>query len=365
MHRVASLFIFLLVFLLPLSSGGLLAQETESPSPLSQPSQPSQNNPHIALLLPLQSKAFGRAADAFRQGFVTAAEFQPSLPIVSYPTGDQTADIVTAYHQSAQAGAALVVGPLTRGAVTALMKEPLPLPTLALNTPEFHGALPQNLYLFSLNAESEARQVAQMAFAAGHKSALTVTANSPLAKRIQTAFCDEWLGLGGTVAARLNFSPTQGDYQKLRPAIAKSSADMLFLAADAGKARIVRPYLDNTLPTYSTSLVYSDNGEAGRNLDLNQVHFIEMPWFLLRDHPAVMAYPRPANPMSVEMERFYALGIDAYRLTKLLLAKSDAPADWPLDGVTGQIELEKQQFTRELTPAQFRQGEAVATSAAP
>ena len=356
MHRLTSQFIFLLIFQLLLCCCGLSAQAAESPPPVIR---------HIALLLPLQSDVFGRAADAFRQGFMTAAEFQPDLPIILYPTGDQAADIVTAYRQLAQAGAALVVGPLTRSAVTALLDKPLPLPTLALNMPESRSALPKNLYLFNLNVESEARQVAQLAFSAGHKSALTVTPNNALGKRIQGAFSDEWLQLGGTLTERLSFEPAAGGHPKLRAAVAKTSADMLFLAADAEKARAVRPYLDSTLPTYATSLVYGDSGGAGRNLDLNQIRFVEMPWFLLPDHPAVMAYPRPANPMSVEMERFYALGIDAYRIAAPLLAGPGSgpvsPDSWPLDGVTGQITLEGQQFTRELTAAQFRQGEAVAT----
>jgi len=352
MHRLAPFFIILL----SLWGGGLLAHAAENPAPADR---------HIALLLPLQSSTFGRAADAFRQGFMTAAEFQPDLPIIPYPTGDQTADIVTAYRQLAQAGAALVVGPLTRGAVTALLEEPLPLPTLALNTPEYRNALPKNLYLFNLNVDSEARQVAQLAFSAGHKSALTVTAANALSKRIQGAFIDEWLKLGGTISDRLSFAPAQGGYPKLRAAVAKTSADMLFLAADAERARAVRPYLDSAIPTYATSLIYGDGFDAGRNIDLNQIRFVEMPWFLLHDHPAVMAYPRPAHPMTVELERFYALGIDAYRLAVQLLAKPVSPEDWPLDGVTGQIGLDVGQFTRELAPAQFRQGEAVATRAAP
>jgi len=136
---------------------------------------------------------------------------------------------------------------------------------------------------------------------------------------------------------------------------------MLFLAADAEKARAVRPYLDNAIPTYAISQIYGASGAAGRNLDLNQIRFVEMPWFLLPDHPAVISYPRPANPLSIEQERFYALGIDAYRITLQLLH----PTDWPLDGVTGQIALDGQQFTRELTAAQFRQGEAVAVHGAP
>lgn len=352
MHRLASLFILLL----SLWNGGLVAQADEGRA---------SSERHIALLLPLQSEVFGRAADAFQQGFMTAAEFQPGLPIIVYPTGDQTADIVTAYRQLAQAGAALVVGPLTRGAVTALLDGPLPLPTIALNTPENRRALPENLYLFNLNVDNEARQVARLAYSAERKTALTVTANSPLAYRIQGAFADEWLKLGGTINERLSFAPNQGSYPKLRAAIAKTSASILFLAADASNARVVRPYLDNTIPTYATSLVYSANGEAGRNLDLNQIRFVEMPWFLLHDNPSVMAYPRPANPMSVELERFYALGIDAYRLAALMLAETGARINWPLDGVTGQIFLDGQQYTRELTAAQFQRGEAVATRAAP
>lgn len=296
---------------------------------------------------------------------MTAAQFQPDLPVVVYPTGDQTADIMTAYRLSTQAGAALVVGPLTRGAVTALLTEPPKVPTIALNTPEIRKTLPENLYLFNLNVDSEARQVARLAFAEGRKSALTVTANNPLAYRIQSAFSEEWLKLGGTITERLSFAPNQLGYPKLRASIAKHPSDMLFLAADANRARVVRPYLDNAIPTYATSLVYSANGETGRNLDLNQIRFVEMPWFLLLDHATVMAYPRPATPMSVELERFYALGIDAYRLAVLMLNETGAKKVWPFDGVTGQIFLEGQQFTRELTPAQFHRGEAVATRAAP
>lgn len=349
MHRIA----FLLVFLL-MPHGAPHADDIP-------PAEPGQR--HIALLLPLQSNVFGRAADAFRQGFMTAANFQPGLPIVYYPAIDQAEDILHVYRQAVHGGAALVVGPLTRNAVTTLLEEPLPVPTLALNTPEYNSALPQNLYIFSLHVESEARQIARLAFAEGRRSALTVTATTPLGKRVQGAFIDEWLKLGGTIAERLNFTPNQSGYPKLRAAVVKIEADMLFLAADAEKARAVRPYLDNAIPTYAISQIYGDIGQTGRNFDLNLIRFVEMPWFLQPDHPAVIAYPRPASPLSIEQERFYALGIDAYRIAAQLLRS--ASEGWPLDGVTGQIVLNGQQFTRELSAAQFRQGEAVAVHGAP
>ena len=352
MHRLISFFIFLL----SLWNSGFSALADETPAP---------STPHVALLLPLQSDTFGRVATAFQQGFTAAGEFQLDLPVVVYPTGDQTADILTAYRRLPQAGAVLVVGPLTRGAVTALLDEPLTLPTLALNMPESRKAIPENLYLLNLNVENEARQVARLAFSAERKSALTVTVDNPLANRIQSAFAEEWVKLGGTVKERLAFTPNQGGYPKLRTAITKNPADILFIAADATKARAIRPYLDRTIPTYATSLIYGINGEAGRNLDLNQIHFVEMPWFLQYDNPSVMLYSRPASPMSVELERFYALGIDAYRLAILMLAEPISKHNWPFDGVSGQITLDGQQFTRELTAAQFRRGEAVVTRAAP
>lgn len=349
MHRLASL----LIFLLSLSSGGLRAEDSE-PAPAPK---------HLALLLPLHSPVFGRAAEAFRQGYTTAASFQPGLPVVSYPSGDQTEEILKAYRLAVKSGAALVVGPLTRDAVAALSKEALPVPTLALNTPEHSPALPPNLYAFSLNVESEARQVARLAFAEGRRSALTVSTSTPLGKRVQEAFSDEWLKLGGTLVERLNFTPNQNGYLKLRAAVVKIEADMLFLAAGAEKARAVRPYLDRAMPTYATSQIYDDNGQSRRNLDLNQIRFVEMPWLIQPDHPAVVTYPRPASPLNVEQERFYALGIDAYRISVLLL--EPAPEAWPLDGVTGQIELDGRQFSRELVAAQFRLGEAVAIHGAP
>jgi hypothetical protein len=71
----------------------------------------------------------------------------------------------------------------------------------------------------------------------------------------------------------------------------------------------------------------------------------------------VLSYERldPAQA-NVEFQRFYALGIDAYRVAQNLL-KPDSEFE-PLDGVTGRITLGRdRRFTREAVPAQFVQGE--------
>jgi len=322
-----------------------------------------KNKDHIALLLPLKSASFGPAAEAVRRGAIAAAGIQTPavLPLQVYPTGDLVEDIVSAYQLALQAGAKIVIGPLTRNAVTALAKsDQVTVPTLALNYPEGEAVLPENFYLFGLTAEGEARQSARRAFNDGRRTALTVAANTPLAKRVQQAFADAWRGLGGKLVAQASFSPERTQFPALRDTVIKHRADMIFLAADANLARMVRPYLDANTPTYATSMVFSGNQEIGRNIDLNGVLFAEMPWLLVPDHPAVMVYPRAEN-FSIEQERLYALGIDAFRIASIM-AQNPRPGEGSvLDGVTGQVSLANHQFQREMAAAQFREGTAVAT----
>jgi len=70
-----------------------------------------------------------------------------------------------------------------------------------------------------------------------------------------------------------------------------------------------------------------------------------------------MAYPRPDYRESIELERFYALGIDAFRVVQALLA---GRPDTEIDGVTGKLTLGRDHnFNRGLTAAQFTDGKLV------
>lgn len=317
---------------------------------------------HIALLLPINSAAFGPAADAVRRGAIAASSIQPSatLPLLVYPTKDPVEDIVFAYQQALQAGAKIVIGPLTRNAVSALARSNLvTVPTLALNYPEGEIVLPENLFLFGLTAEGEARQAARRGFNDGWRTALTVAANTPLAQRVQQAFAETWRGLGGKLVAQTNFPPERTQFPGIHDTVIKHRPDFIFLAADAERARLVRPYLDANTPTYATSMVFGGN-QIGRNVDLNGVLFTDMPWLLMPDHPAVMVYPRVEN-FSFEQERLYALGIDAFRIASIMAENLRLREGNILDGVTGQISLVGHEFQREMAQAEFSQGAAVAT----
>jgi len=316
------------------------------------------SNPHIALLLPLNSPAFARAAEAVKQGFMAAATVEASkLPIIVYPSGDQTDDIVSAYGRATQAGARIVVGPLTKNGVTALAtSRQVSVPTLALNLPESGGEMPAQLYFLGLAADLEARQIAQAAFAEGYKSAAVIASGNGLAKRMQLAFAEEWSQLGGTLVSQLNF--TGANPETMRDALQRHPADMLFLAMSGSEARLLRPYLNLDIPMYATSQIYAGKNTPEKYYDLNGIRFIDMPWLLQPDHVAVMIYPRSQALLSADLERLYALGIDAWRLALLL---QTTPADTPvnLDGVTGRLSLGgTHHVNREGVLAVFRDGDA-------
>ncbi len=308
-------------------------------------------NPHIALLLPVKSKIFVQHATALRDGFRAAAKVQGQsvLPVREYAVSEEVGNVLEGYRTAVAAGAQVIVGPLTRDAVTALaFGEPVPVPTLALNVPDDVGRVPANLFMLSLQVETEAHQAAQLAWREGRRQALIVAGSGPVQRRMQLAFAREFTRLGGAVTEAA-FSP---DPEKLR-AIARPTVDMYFLALGYADARAVRAYLGAT-PVYATSAVHVSDAGPLAGYDLAGVRFVDMPWLLEPNHAAVMIYPR-ANPRgTADLERLYALGIDAWRVTQLLLAGA---RDIRLDGVTGQLSLGPDgQIDRKLLAGRYVDG---------
>ncbi len=315
--------------------------------------------PHVALILPLASPLLGRVADAVRQGFLAAGEVagRNALPVRAYSAIDDGPAVLDLCLRAQKDGAVLVVAGLTRDGATGLAKSDCPRqPTLVLNQPQ-EEYLPGRMYTISLSAEQEARQAAAMATSDGWRAAIIIASPAPLSRRVAEAFEREWARAAGE-ATRVVFSGNPDDAPAIKERIASLRGDMVFLALDQAATRAVRPYISATLPLYATSIGVDPRAEPAVNVDLEGLRYVDMPWFVQPDHPAVMIYPPPSTAMGVEQERLYALGIDAYRLAGLLL-KSDAKLP-PLDGVTGRITLDADRhFVRTLVPTGFDAGRAV------
>jgi uncharacterized protein len=320
-----------------------------------------KKSPHIALIVPSASKTFGKVADAVRMGFIAAANVEgktaPAYRI--YAAEDDTTGLANAYRQAISDGAVSVVAGVTRDGANMLVREAGSVPVLALNAPT-ENPLPQQFFYVSLNLDWEARLAARAVFEDGLRRVTLIATNTALARRIQESFEKEWIRLGGEVAARVGFSPEQRDAAKIRAAIDSGRrdkrSDSVFLAADPAGARVARPYIPAGIPIYATSHALDIRAGALTNIDLDNVKFLEMPWFAEKDHLAVMAYSRPSEPLSIDYERLYALGIDAWRLAQLIAQPEARRNMQPLDGVTGRLSLDGAQFVRALATVEIRDG---------
>jgi uncharacterized protein len=325
--------------------------------------EPARIGPHIALIVPTTSKTFGKVADAVKQGFISGAtaDGKTAPPYRIYAADDEAVALAALYRRAAAEGAIAIVGGVTRDGANVLAREAGNIPSLALNAPE--AALPENFFYISLNLDWEARLVARAASQDGLKRVALISSATALAKRIQESFEKEWTRLGGEVVARISINNDPNDGQRIKASLDRARPDVVFIAGDPRTARFARPYSPTGTPVFATSHALDARAGTVANIDLESVRFLEMPWFVEKDHPAVMAYTRPEENTPLDYERLYALGIDAWRLTQVILKSANGSSISrgiaPLDGVTGRLTLDGAQFVRSLSTVEMRDGQTV------
>ncbi|KZE83648.1 penicillin-binding protein activator [Chromobacterium subtsugae] len=301
----------------------------------------------IGVILPMESSALGEAAAVVRSGVEAAAQVEQNAELVSV---DATTDnVVQRYRAAVADGVNVVIGPLSREAIAQLAPA-VTVPTIALNSIDRQAAANPKLFSLSLVVEGEARQLARLMRDDGRVNPLLVEGGDALSQRLAKAFADEWRALTGKDAQRRPF-----DGGNL-PALLEASgqADALALALDAAQAAKLKAALTPDMPVYGTSQL----NIGGNQPELAGVRFIDMPWFLMPDHPAVKRYPRPAAALTPQTERLYALGIDAYRLA-VQMAAARPGAVIRLDGVTGDLKLGRDRVFERQLPAGVMGGNAL------
>lgn len=301
----------------------------------------------IGLLLPLRSDALGAPASALRAGFLAAWERdRAGFTVNVIETGDTPGDALDAY-MAALKDNDIIVGPLARSAVSAIAGSgAVNKPTIALNHPDGKGgeALPPNMLVVGLSIEDEARQVAQWAASEfPGSSALIVSGTASWQRRIAAAFAAQWKALGNR--AELTELPASGGYLNengiisLKTRIDADPPTLMFAALDADQLRQVRSIVGTSLTTFGTSSVNPGTGQASALVDLDGTRLLDMPWEVHPEHSAVMVYPRfLGSNRSLDHDRLYALGIDAFRIARQLALKPNTP--FKLDGVTGRLSVD-------------------------
>ncbi|MDT3678466.1 MAG: penicillin-binding protein activator [Burkholderiaceae bacterium] len=327
----------------------------------------------IAMFAPPSAGMYGRATNALVEGARAAQARDGSGITVEVVEVD--ADLIALrglYDELLQRGFSMVIGPLTRDAVALIADAGAPpVFTLALNQSEGHS-LPPNMLSLGLSIESEARQAASIAYdeaalVAPRPRAALVQDDSPLGARSAAAFAERWRERGGDAFESITATNTSSSSSRMRSRLSPLRADVHFVAGQPVLAQAVRVALGPRAAIYGTSRLNSGavlQQAAGalpiRSPELDGVRLVDLPWRVQPDAPAVMAYPRPAD-MNLELQKLYALGIDAFRVARLLVDR--APVI-DLDGVTGRLRLSADgtMLTREGVLAEYRDGVLVPIS---
>jgi len=305
------------------------------------------NPTRVALLLPFSDK-YRNVAQAIQNGFLYAyyndPEQKPLLEIVNI--SENREDFYLQYNQAIQNGADFIVGPLDKKLVNELLlNEELRIPTLTLNYADDETIGINNLYQFGLRPEDEAEQIADYALINAHYHAVTLTPDSKLGDRLQSAFSKRFEALGGQVVDSARYPSSKNDYStsikrlmnltgsERRHSILqqvsgqnsefiprrRQDVDMVFIAGNPRQARLIKPQLKfhhaKDLPVYATSSISSSISNPDADRDLDQIQFVDTPWALdnteNQDYQNIMQLWPKQNQ---RYAKFFALGLDAYRL---------------------------------------------------
>lgn len=331
----------------------------------------------IGLLLPLRSDALRQPAESVRAGFMAAFERdQEGIAVDIIETSDVPQEIANTY-QAALARTDIIVGPLSRSGVTAIAQSgAVSKPTIALTQPDAEIATPPKMLLMGLSIEEEAKQVANWAGKdAVRQKAIVLSTDAAWQKRAAKAFTAQWQRIGREAEQVEVGGP--GGYLNgrallnLKKNIQADKSVLLFAALDANQAQQVRTLLGSQIPMYGTSqlnpLTLTDRTTDEPTDVMNGARLLDIPWQLQADHPAVMVYPRVVvsadQKPNADLERLYALGIDAYRVAHELAADRTY---FQLDGVTGKLTIrfssDSASFERKTPHAVYRDGGVVVDS---
>ncbi|MDP3559252.1 MAG: penicillin-binding protein activator [Legionellaceae bacterium] len=319
----------------------------------------------IALLLPLQGALSG-PSEAIRDGFMAAEAASTGIHAEVRVYDTSAKNPAQVYQQAIQDNADVVVGPLSKEEVAAVMRVGHPIPTLFLN--DMGASRDSNTFQLSLSPSYEASEVAVQAHKDGLQHALIIAPSNNWGNEVVQAFVQRWTRLGGAVTEDFRYRPDENLSVGLRQALHFSEGsqnknnssrrqdfDMVFLLAYPSKAREIMPllryYYAGNVPVYGTSTVYSGSVDARKDKDLDGLRFCDIPFVFAAD-VGQKSWPEAYNSYN----RLYALGLESYLLTQNINTLLIFPA-LVLHDKTGVVYLTpNHKVERVLVWAKFEQG---------
>ena len=331
---------------------------------------------------------------------VATTSANPGAELKIYDTSAQPLDQVLAQVQ--QDGASIVVGPLLKNNVEALMKSNTTLNVLALNQPE-QVQNRANICYFALSPEDEARDAARHIHEQGKQAPLLLIPRSTLGDRVANAFAQEWQTLGGGVVLQqkfgsaselragvnggagiaLNGSPVSASLPQQQsvtiggltipapPTDAQISGggkvDSAYIVATPEEIAFIKPMIAMRNGSKSGATLYASSrsaqGTAGPDfrLEMEGLQYSEIP-MLAGSNPQLMQQALGAVRNDYSLARLYAMGVDAWALANHFTQMRQVPG-FELNGNTGDLTADQDcVINRKLSWLKYQQGQIVPAS---
>ncbi|HGG9111403.1 TPA: penicillin-binding protein activator [Enterobacter hormaechei subsp. xiangfangensis] len=364
---------------------------TQAPAETPAPATAEQPQPQTAQ--PEQQPATQPQAVATTSAY-------PGAELKIYDTSAQPLDQVLAQVQ--QDGASIVVGPLLKNNVEALMKSNTTLNVLALNQPE-QVQNRANICYFALSPEDEARDAARHIHEQGKQAPLLLIPRSTLGDRVANAFAQEWQTLGGGVVLQqkfgsaselragvnggagiaLNGSPVSASLPQQQsvtiggltipapPTDAQISGggkvDSAYIVATPEEIAFIKPMIAMRNGSQSGATLYASSrsaqGTAGPDfrLEMEGLQYSEIP-MLAGSNPQLMQQALGAVRNDYSLARLYAMGVDAWALANHFTQMRQVPG-FELNENTGDLTADQDcVINRKLSWLKYQQGQIVPAS---
>lgn len=349
-----------------------MEHKTETPPAEKQSVKPTSPTPIIrGVLLPLSGKHRAQA-ETIKNGMLWGCtqELPASTCQIRFYDTDKTS-LSDAYQQALNDHADVILGPLTKENVDAILNTSTQVPVIALNQhTQKSRTLPDRFYEISLSPEDDLIALLDKAEQLHAERALIIMNDNPHSKRLHRLFVEKWLASQRTITETFTFTrntsfpeaiPTllhshpaqsiaRNDKRDNSAPINESGRrhdfDVIILFSTPEEAEAIVPALrySNVLstPILASSSVYSGNVSS---LDLASVTICDVDW------PKLHSLSIPKDKQT----RLFALGRDAVVLSERLpaLASGEAISLW-----IGRVKLnEQREIIRTPRCQKIRSGE--------
>lgn len=328
------------------------------------------NIDRLFLLFP-QSGPNERLGDALKAGALAALDKQNINEAIFIDENLSTADIAAKLDQI---NPDFVVGPLLKANIDKLMAAEtlINIPTLHLNT--FDGdTISLQHYYFALNPEHEVEQALEHFLAMGYQKPMLLAPENTNGQRLVDFFNQQWQRYSET-KPQIGFYENNQDMPKTISSLlevdqskeriktikalfkqevesetrSRSDIDVIYILGDAIETRLIKPYLDvnvstfsERIPLYASSKSHSKQIDSTDKGDLDGLYFTELPWMLnsqITQHNLREQYNLLWPEQADISQRLFAMAYDAVLVINDIRQLSLMPGN-QFSGLSGKLSV--------------------------